>query len=64
MMKGFFERRKRKPSKQRLPLQKKKKNEFDITCYLGNVSISNENTLLTTDAADIDETDNSIIRKT
>ena len=61
-MKGFFERRKRKPSKQRLPLQKK--NEFDITCYLGNVSISNENTLLTTDAADIDETDNSIIRKT
>ena len=44
--------------------RKKKKDEFDITCYLGNVSISNENTLLTTDAADIDETDNSIIRKT
>ena len=43
---------------------RKKKDEFDITCYLGNVSISNENTLLTTDAADIDETDNSIIRKT
>ena len=46
---GFFERRKRKPPKQRLPLQKKtKKDEFDIACYSGNVSSSNENTLLLT----------------
>ena len=37
---GFFERRKRKPPKQRLPLQKKaKKDEFDIACYSGNVSV-------------------------
>ena len=46
---GFFERRKRKPPKQRLPLLKKtNKNEFDIACYSGNVSSSNENTLLLT----------------
>ena len=63
---GFFERRKRKPPKQRLPLQKKKtkKDEFDIACYSGNVSSSNENTLLTTDTTDNDETDNSIISNT
>ena len=46
---GSFERRKRKPPKQRLPLQKEtKKNEFDIACYSGNVSSNNENTLLMT----------------
>ena len=62
---GFFERRKRKPPKQRLPLQKRKtKDEFDIACYSGNVSSSNENTLLTTDTTDNDETDNSIISNT
>ena len=62
---GFFERPKRKPPKQRLLLQKKrKKDEFDIACYSGNVSSSNENTLLTTDTTDNDETDNSIISNT
>ena len=46
---GFFERRKRKPPKQRLPLQQKtKKDELDVACYSGNVSSSNENTLLLT----------------
>ena len=40
-----------------------KKDEFDIACYSGNVSSSNENTLLTTDTT-INETDNSIIGNT
>ena len=44
--------------------RKKKKDEFDIACYSGNVSSSNENTLLTTDTTDNDETDNSIISNT
>ena len=62
---GFLERRKRKPPIQRLPLQKKTKtDEFDIACYSGNVSSSNENTLLTTDTTDNDGTDNSIISNT
>ena len=62
---SFFERRKRKPPKQRLPVQEKaKKDEFDIACYSGNVSSSNENTLLTTGTTDNDVTDNSIISKT
>ena len=40
---GFFERRKINPPKQRLPLQKRtKKDEFDLACYSGNVSSSNE----------------------
>ena len=42
----------------------RKKNEFDIACYSGNVSSSNENTLLTTDTTDNDKTDNSIISNT
>ena len=63
--KGFFERRKRKPPKQRLPFHKKqKKDEFDIACYSGNVSSNNENTLLTTDTTDHDVTSNSIISNT
>ena len=47
---GFFERRKRKPPKQRLGTitEKKKKYDFNIACYSGNVSSSNENTLLLT----------------
>ena len=58
----FFERRKRKPQKQR-PLHKKnKKDKFDIASYSGNASSSNENTLLTTDTTDV--TDNSIISNT
>ena len=61
----FFERRKVKPPKQRLPLQKKtKKDEFDIACYSGNASSSNENTLPTTDTDDNDETNNSITSNT
>ena len=42
----------------------RKKKEFYIACYSGNVSSSNENTLLTTDTTDKDETDNSIISNT
>ena len=42
----------------------REKNEFDLACYSGNVSSSNENTLLTTDTTDNDETDNSIISNT
>ena len=44
--------------------KKTTKDEFDIACYSGNVSSSNENTLLTTDTTDNDETDNSIISNT
>ena len=59
--KGFFERRKGKLPKQRLPLQKKtKKDELDIACYSGDVSSSNENTLVTTDSTDNDETENQL----
>ena len=41
-----------------------KKDEFDIACYSGNVSSSNENTLLTTDTTNNDVTDNSSISNT
>ena len=60
---GFFERRKRKTPKQRVPLQKKAKKIY-IACYSGNFSSRNGDTLLTTDTTDNDVTDNSIISNT
>ena len=44
--------------------KKQKKDEFDIACYSGNASSSNENTLPTTDTDDNDETNNSITSNT
>ena len=62
---GFFETSMRKPPKQEIPLREKAKNdEFDIACYSGKVSSSNENTLLTAHTTDNAVTDNSIISNT
>ena len=44
--------------------REKKKDEFDIAGYSGNVSSSNKDTLITTNTTDNDETDNSIISNT